>query len=249
MPITKIDKTKNGKQGYSVRVNFTDANGKYRSKERTVYGRDEAKLEEQVLLASLKELTSTASITVRELYDLYLKAKRSEIRETTLRSIEAVISNHILPTFSSTKLEKLDLRRLQAWKDTINEQGLSITTRKNIYKQFKALLNFAVKFDYLPKNPLDRLDNFKDPLFEKPRDRIRYYTPEQFKAFIAAARQLCTSELDRPYLVFFYVAYYTGTRKGEQIVETPPKTPSSYHHTAGVYTIPRGIDDIQRPCL
>lgn len=43
MPITKGKGKKDGLQQYRVRVNYTDANGKYRQVERTAYGLSEAR--------------------------------------------------------------------------------------------------------------------------------------------------------------------------------------------------------------
>ena len=54
MPINKIDKKKNGLQGYRVRVNYTDASGKARQIERTAYGLAEANALEQALISEYK---------------------------------------------------------------------------------------------------------------------------------------------------------------------------------------------------
>lgn len=80
------------------------------------------------------------------------------------------------------------------------------------------MLNYAVKLEYIPKNPLATVGNFKDNDFTKPADKIRYYTAKQFKKYIGAAKEIAEkSEVlsDWNYYVFFCVAYYTGMRKGE----------------------------------
>lgn len=116
-------------------------------------------------------------------------------------------------------------------------------------------LNYAVKMDYLQKNPITALGNFKAANFEKPQDKIHYYTAEQFKKCIDVAKAHCNTLTDWGYYVFFNIAFYTGIRKGEinalkwsdidgnvlhirrsvaqkikgkSIVETPPKNQSSY---------------------
>ncbi len=68
MPIYKTGKSKDGKQGYRVFVNYTDANGNYKSKTKVVYGSAEAKLAEQAILAGVGELSTTSSMTLDELY-------------------------------------------------------------------------------------------------------------------------------------------------------------------------------------
>ncbi len=255
MPIYKTGKTKDGKQGYRIRVNYTDANGKYQTKTQVVYGSPEAKQAEQAMLANIDEIATTSSMTTGELVRIFLETKQSEIRETTLNKTAGILRNHVLPYFENVRIDKITLTKLQEWKNSINEQNLSIVMRKNIYGQFRALLNYAVKMDYLPKNPLDKLGNFKDAYFETPQEKLQYYTPEQFKAYIAAAQVNIETESDRACYVFFNIAYFTGMRKGEinalkwsdiegdiihvrrsvaqkvkgkSIVETPPKNKTSY---------------------
>lgn len=120
------------------------------------------------------------------------------------------------------------------------------------------MLNYAVRLEYIPKNPLITIGNFKETTFTKPNDKIRYYTPDQFKIYIATAKnKALTSDnlIDWAFYVFFATAYYTGMRKGEinalkwsdidndiihirrsvsqkikgkKVLETPPKNKSSY---------------------
>lgn len=43
--------------------------------------------------------------------------------------------------------------------------------------------------NYLPKNPLSSVGNFKDPYDVNKTDKLHYYTPKEFKKFIACARK------------------------------------------------------------
>ena len=108
--------------------------------------------------------------------------------------------------------------------------------------------------EYLPKNPLNSIGNFTEIYFEQPQDKLRYYTADQFKTYIAAAKSQAHTLTDWGYYIFFNIAFYTGMRKGEinalrwtdidgEIlhvrrsitqklkggdIETPPKNRSSY---------------------
>lgn len=107
---------------------------------------------------------------------------------------------------------------LQEWKNKISELELAVSTRKHIYAEFRALLNYAVKMEYISRNPLLIVGNFREPYFEKPQDKIQYYTPEQFALYIAQARHAAEKSdalADWGYYVFFMIASYTGMRKGE----------------------------------
>lgn len=223
MPINKaVDQNgklikKDGKQKYRVRINYTDSYGRNKQIERTAYGLDEAKQLEAELNQQLKEALPAEKINVGELYNLYVEAKKCEVKESSLNKSKKILNYHILPHIKNVKLDKLNVQILQKWKQDIEALGLSITTRKNIYTEFRTMLNFAVKMGYIPKNPLLQVGNFKAPLEE--HKEMQFYTPEEFKKFIQAARMKAESEqgsiLQWHYYVFFNIAFFTGMRKGE----------------------------------
>lgn len=257
MPIQKAGGKKDGKQRYRVRINYTDSNGKAHQIERVAYGLAEANDMEQRLLMETKKEPLSKKMTVQALYDEYIKVKQHEVRETTLRTSIQVIETHILLYFAKRYISKLTNSVLQEWKNQISEQGLSFQTKQNIYREFRTMLNYAVKMDYISKNPLTKVGNFRDPYFSKPEEKIQYYLPEQFKKYIKKAREYAEQDSTITgwgYYVFFCIAYYTGMRKGEinalkwsdidgNIIhvrrsiaqklkggdkETPPKNKSSY---------------------
>ncbi len=256
MPIYKIDKKKDGKQGYKVQINYTDKNGVYRQKAKTVYGLPEARLAEQNLTytAGVENINATR-LTINDLFEEYIISKRAEVRQTSLDKSIGNLEKHILPYLGTIKLDKLDTRALQNWKNAISDTTLAIRTKQNLYTELRAMLNYAVKMDYLNSNPLPKVGNFKDVYFDKPADKIHYYTIEQFKKYISVAEKYNATLTEKGYIVFFYIAFFTGMRKGEinalkwsdidgniihvrrsithkikgtSAVETPPKNQSSY---------------------
>lgn len=223
MPITKTDKKKNGLTGYRVRVNFTDSNGKHRQVERMAYGLAEAKDLETKLNLELSKAALPSSMTIQQLYDEYILYKKHEVRVTTLDKTERMLQRYILPYLKDIKLEKLNVKALQKWKNDINEldktkgevSKLGITTKKNIYGELRTMLNYAVKMEYIPQNPISKLGNFKDVYITEKLDEFQYYTPEQFKKYIRCAIPENNALTEWGYYVFFNIAYYTGMRKGE----------------------------------
>lgn len=222
MPINKVkDKSgklvkKDGLQKYRVRINYTDTSGRNKQLERTAYGMDEAKRLELELTHQLKKATPAEKMTVRELYDKYQKAKQYEVRESSNKKSYSNIKNHILPTLGNIKIGKLNTTVLQEWKELIESKNLSIRTRKNIYSDFRTVLNWAVKMDYLPKNPLSKVGNFKAPL--ELKKEMLFYEPDEIQKYLSAARTIAeqSNELaDWSYYVFFCIAIYGGLRKGE----------------------------------
>ena len=226
MPIYKMTGTRDGKQKYRVRINYQDASGKNRQIDRVAYGNQEAKELERTLLHQIKSEAPARRLTLRDIYEEYIRAKAPEVRETSLQKTRTVLEHHILPVLGDVSLSKLSVRALQDWKSFLEDktittksggdQPLGLRTKQNAYGELRAFLNYAVKMDYLPKNPLTRVGNFKDPnTLHKEMD---FYTADEFRAFIAKALECAqnspnNSEWD--YYVFFNIAFYTGMRKGE----------------------------------
>lgn len=221
MPITKVAGKKNGKQKYRVRVNYTDNFGKAQRLERIAYGLEEAKEIEHKLQANIHELTTDSGMTVENLFREYVNVKQSEMRESSLDTSSRIITKHIIPTLGNYKLKKLTLPVLQRWKNEINEKNFSITTRQHIYAELRALLNYAVKMEYIPANPVIKLGNFKSTLELNYKHEMDFYTSDEFTAFIYAAyknalqAQQENNYFEWSYYVFFNIAFYTGLRKGE----------------------------------
>ncbi len=216
MPIYKTGKTKNGKAQYRVAVHYTDVSGKHRQISRCVYGSAEAKMEELRLKAEIDGSNRPSSITVQMLYERYYAAKEGEVRRSSLDITDSVMRNHILPYLNNVRLDQLTPQRLQEWKNAIAEKDLKTLTKNNAYKELRAMLNFGERIGYLEKNPLDKITPFRDAYFTHEQEALHYYTPDQFKKFIAIAEQYRERSInDSGYYVFFNIAFFTGMRKGE----------------------------------
>lgn len=206
MSITKTNKTKNGQQQYRVRVYI---NGK--QTERKVYGLSNAKLVE----IELSNTTAISSLTVGQLCDEYIEVKKTESRASTLNNIERYVRMYIKPTLGKIKLTKLTTKQLQDWKLVINECDLQIITKKGIFKNFSAILNYAVKLEYIATNNLKKLGNFKDTDLKMATNKLQYYTAEEFRLYIDTLKSNCETIRNWNYYTLLNIAFYTGARKGE----------------------------------
>ncbi len=228
MPIYKMDGKKDGLQKYRVRINYVDKEGKSRQLDRIAYGKEAAKELELRLSNENKSDIISPRLTVQQLYDEYIAVKQYEIRESSLDTAKRKITQYVLPILKNYKLTALTPAVLEDWKRQISEcpnskkkgEKLSTKMKKNIYGEFRAMLNYAVKLEYINKNPLITVGNFKNPYEEKKK--IDFYTSEEFKKYIKSAKQNATelsqstvSMYEWNFYVFFNIAFYTGMRKGE----------------------------------
>ena len=255
MPITKIDgKRRDGKQAYRVRVNYTNAFGEYKQAERTAYGYAEAQELEGKLIRELQEHDAPKNMTVTELFEEYMKARSQEIRPTTLDKMRRNLELAVLPIIGKYKISRLNAQIMQEWKNTIGDRGLKLSTKRNYFKHLNTMLTYAVKREYIHRNPLELVGNFVSTEFTPPEEKIQYYTVEEYMRFARVARAHTQTFADFAYYVFFSIAFYTGMRKGEinalrwsdvegnilhirrsvsqkikgEYVETLPKTKASY---------------------
>ncbi len=226
MPIYKMDGKKDGLQKYRVRINYVDKEGKSRQLDRIAYGKEAAKELELRLSNENKSDIISQKLTVQQLYDEYIATKKYEVREATIDKSKKLLTAFVLPRLKDYRLDKLTSSVLQSWKNQMEQettstgQKFSLKYKRNIFGELRALLNYAVKMEYINKNPLTLLGNFKDVnMIKKEMD---FYTPKEFKKFISAAKRQAEqfesnsqNIYEWNFYVFFYIAFFTGMRKGE----------------------------------
>lgn len=223
MPIYKVGNIKkDGLQKYNVRINYMSDSGKPKQLTRVAYGIDAAKALERELQQEIETGSDPQGrkMTVKQLYDNFMEMRKYEVRDSSYDKTERVYKLHILPILSDVRIDALSATILQKWKLSVEEKGLTLKTRQNIFSELRTMFNYAVRMEYLSKNPLFKVGNFKGSVAIK-KD-INFYTPEEFRKFINAAKKAAlekqknqNSLYEWNYYVFFNIAFYTGLRKGE----------------------------------
>lgn len=216
----KRKKEKNGLKPYRVVIYVIDEQGKKKPIERHTYGLNEAKaLEQQLEKQYNGDNGATAKhgeMTVNELIEQYAKYHEMKTRATSHDATMRALRLRVQPYVGDCRLNELTQQKLSEWQIKLNGEKLSLVTKQNAYSAFTAMLNFAVKMEFIPKNNLTLLGNFKDTaLMDAPQQRLRYYTKEQFQKYITTMKSDCKTVEDWAYFVFFCIAFYTGARKGE----------------------------------
>jgi integrase len=223
MPIYKVDGVKkDGLQKYNVRINYISDGGVPKQLTRTAYGHEAAKDLERQLTEEQKQTggVTAKKMTVQQLFDEHMETKNKGIRDSSMDRYKWDFKIYIAPMFKDVRIDRLTAPMLQKWKNDMEQQDLSLNTKKHAFSVVRAMLNYAVKMEYLPKNPLLRLDNFKDNM--SVTEEMEFYTAQEFKKFIGAAENVARGKKDKnrdlsewDFFVFFNIAFYTGLRKGE----------------------------------
>jgi len=209
MPIYNTGEKKDGLTKYRVRINYTDTSGKAHSLTRIAYGREAAKRLEANL--SRNEEKAVCNLTVPELIDRYIEAKKRELRESTVDKAHRILNKYVRGL--DHRISKLTVPYLTEWKAGIDNLNLAYKTKRNIFNAFSGVLTWAVKMEYIKENPLKKVGNFRNAYDQK--QKIRFYTPQEYLTYASAAREIAAENDFYDFYVFFSIAYYTGARKGE----------------------------------
>ena len=228
----KGKKDKDGIQAYIVRIN-RKVNGKYLQKDKTIYGKDNADAYKLNLDTALKSNTLIIDkFTVKQVYDRFIDSKRMRTKERSVDRIKQEFELYILPTFENTYIDEITPVMIENWMLEINKRKkhakyrklankpLAIATKKSIFMFFKQLFNYAMKYDYISKNPFTKVDNFRDT--EKLPPITDFYTQEQATLFLETAKKYAEKQEKESkdlsewnYYVWFALAIGTGARRGE----------------------------------
>ena len=223
MPIYPVKgKKKDGLQKYKVRVNYNDDNGEEKQLTRVTYGIEMAKELERLLESEVKSNKKILNkkMTVQALFDEYIKFKQPEVKETTIAKNNENFDYYILPKFKNIRIDKVTPILLQEWKLSMEQKGLSLNTKKQAFSDFRAMYNYAIKMEYISKNPVSKIGNFKDKMSIEPE--MDFYMAHEFTKFIRMAKITAEEQQTKrqnlsewDFYVFFNIAFYTGLRKGE----------------------------------
>lgn len=222
MPITKIQKKRDGLQGYRVRVNYTDPDtGAYRRIERIVYGKAEAAEMERQLSAEVKSPAPTADdrLTVAEFITQFITYRSTEVRASSLTALESRLRAHAAPFFGPLRMSAVTPRHVADWVSSLHGKGLAPSTISEVYKSVKSMFARAAELRIITASPFGRLRRQRKSMPSAPQHDFQYYTAEQFQRFYASAAAAVSAAKnpiqERQYMMFFAVAFYTGMRPGE----------------------------------
>ena len=144
--------------------------------------------------------------TFNEVYlnwDLYYKA--SGIKMSTYSKTEGYFKNHILPFFGELKVTKITVRHCE-------EFALKLSTELQYFHHLinyaKEVLELAVRYGYIQKNPFSKLKNY--PKEKKHAMKDNYLETNELKIVLEHA---ATKDIEVYTLIRLLV--FSGIRKGE----------------------------------
>jgi integrase len=206
-----VGKTKKGIYYFSVRYMDKDGKSIQKKEQNSIW-----KTKKEALLAEKRFLEKTGNpqeqynrIKYKDLYKEYIENKARLIKKRSLMTYQEAHNYHILKYFGNVVVEDITSNDIRKWQRTLLNTDYSNPYLKNIQVNFRAVLSWGVKHDYIEKNPF-KIDYVKRSEVKK---EMNFFTPEEYIKF--------RSVIDDPiYELVFDVLYWTGLRKGELLALT-----------------------------
>lgn len=154
----------------------------------------------------------------RDFVQVYCDDKKTRIKESTTVTKANIIDTKLLPYLGEMRLCDITTTDILQWQNEIMRQinpqtgkPFSRSYLKTIHNQLSAILNHAVRFYGLPKNPARSVGNMGS---EKGIE-MKFWTNEEYQRFSEGI-------MDEPLAYYcFEVLYWSGIREGELLALTP----------------------------
>ncbi|MCT3403738.1 tyrosine-type recombinase/integrase [Lactobacillus helveticus] len=145
---------------------------------------------------------------VSDVYRVWLESYKDTVKTSTLVNVKQFFKNHILKDLGSYYIERLTpfkcQRVAQKWALELPKTFNTLIIYSN------KLLDYAVRFDYIRKNPMRMIIKPKKQVEHK--EFTDFYTKQELNAFLKASK----NENIKIY-TFFRLLAYSGMRKGEAL--------------------------------
>ena len=204
-----VRKSKRG--GYEFTLNYSPTPGIYKQKYRCGY---KTKKEALVAMQQLADKLQTGcTITFAALVDNYLIDAKVRRKVTTYHTARTVIDKHILPFFAKYQVQDITPLTIRQWQNGLLRQGYQDTYLAAVNARLSAILNYAIAYYGLQRNPVKSAGRFG----RRRSKEMRCWSYVQFKQFLAVIDQ----KADYPYYVAFNILFLAGLREGELLALTP----------------------------
>lgn len=187
---------------------YTDYTGTRKKKKKRGFStKREAALWERDFLSKQQD---APTMTFSVLVDLYFEDMAGRLRKTTIENKRWTVTHKIAPYFGSRPINSISPADVRKWQADMMAEGYSGTYLRMMNTQFSAVMNYAVRYYNLGKNPCRTAGT----MGAGQAKEMKFWTNEEFTAFI--------KQVEKPAArAAFLTLYYTGIRIGELMALTP----------------------------
>src|SRR5699024_9010408 len=138
-----------------------------------------------------------------DVIDEYQNMSKNTMKESTVNRLNGICRLYIRPNFGEKRIQSISNKDVITFQSKLLKK-LALSTARGVHKDLSAILNYALRMEYINKNVASEVGNIKGD--EKPS--VNYWILEEFKAFLTVVN--CTK-----YKALFMLLFYSGARIGE----------------------------------
>ena len=208
------------KNGYAVKINYTDEKGNYKQIFRSnkfTKTKAEAKQYEMKLLNDLQKKVVDEKVSFDDLFLEYLTQKKQQLKNSTIKSIKTRYNLHIKEFFGEMNIYSLTLKNVIQWQNKFDKSNYCVAHKNKILTQLISIIKYGVNVyginDFTPK-----ISKFKDA--NSIEKEMNYYTYDEFIIFSSNLKKWVDDGFSikkRACYVFFNILYFAGLRIGEAL--------------------------------
>jgi len=201
--------TKRGKNSYTIVLSLGNdpATGKRKQHWESVKGTKkeaEKRLSELLTQLDTGAFVKPGKITLGEFSQQWLRDYVwPNLSPATARGYEFIVKSHLAPALGNIVLNQLRPEAIQHYISEKQKANLSAQTVRHHYMTLHGILQSAVKWGLLSRNPGDAVT---PPRVHRPE--LNIWNEDDIHTFLDAAK-------DSPHYTLFFTALYTGMRRNE----------------------------------
>lgn len=190
---------------YYFRITYYDETNKRKEIKRSGFKmRKDAVIECNKIIDELEGIGKLNKLPFDELASEYLEWYSARRKASSIKALKTHLNNHLIPFFSKVDVFEIDTKLIMKFQNKKLNEGHSGEYLKKMHVFMVQILNHAMKYHDLPRNPASMVGNFE----VDSHKRLNYWTLEQFNQFLTEVPNI-------QHRLFFKLLFWTGARKGE----------------------------------
>lgn len=202
-----VKKNKNGVWYFKTTVTDEFGRTKQVKRESRNWNKNDAKIEEAKML---QDNTMDSTMLYSKLSKLYLEHKSISLKSSSIRSLQSKFNFMVLPYFGNIRVDQINNKMIMTWHRTLLEKGYSNSSMEIAQGIFKAALEYAVKCNFLLKNPYT-IDHIKNTA--EIKKSVETISIQDFSKFLSVIE-------NEDYIALYKVLFWVGLRIGEALALT-----------------------------
>lgn len=141
----------------------------------------------------------------------FIDYKKDRVKPRTISNYNYLINKQLIPYFGKMYVSKITVPVIEEWQSQLLTKGYVNNYIEKIQTTMSAILRFAVRRGIIVVNPLEVVEQVRNP--DEKKKEMQFWTYEQYTKFRSVLENLED-------IILFDLLYWTGMRCGEMQART-----------------------------